>query len=222
MPISRREFLAILVAGGIGVIAAAVSYMFMEILYQARAFKIADGLLWPVYVGPGGIFGVAIGLYLLCIDRASFLKAVAFTVLSTGAWLVTYWYASGGFAILGFRAIGVWHVSVSAGAIGGILIVLSSLLLFPFYRQWNIALATVLISTATGLLVTVSPRGGSLLVFGTNHLARMEYEHLGWLLLLVLTVWQGAVAACFGWGVARAQRAAIAARNTGSPARRPG
>lgn len=183
MTATRGSAQTIAIAGGIGAASGVLCYLVPEVLDQAGI----DIVAWLLRLLPGIIFGVAVGLYLRIVRATTIWRAAAFVPLDTAAWYAALWFAINGVDRLGFPFEELWQRGIASGLIGAGLVALSALLLFPFFRRRDLVAAMIVVGGAAGVL----------LGFGVEGLA----------LVILFVVWQGAVAACFGWGVARAQRA---------------
>ena len=190
MAISRRDVLTMAIAGGIGVVSGGLSYYVHIETYRPSIDQRDAVVLWLTFLGPGIIFGVAIGLYLVRMGVTSILRATAFVPLVTAAWYAAYWFAVVAEVKLGLPLAERWQLGIASGLIGASLVALSALLLFPFFRRWNLVVAMIVAGGAAGVLLSAGGKESARFLLSTV-----------WL----FTVWQGAVAACFGWAVARAR-----------------
>lgn len=185
MTASRGKALTIAIAGGIGVASGLLSYLVPEALEQAGADRQNAVVAWLLRLWPGIIYGIAIGLYLVNVGLAPLRRAAVFVPLDTVAWYAAYWFAASGAEILGLPLKELWQLGIASGSIGASLVALSALILFPFFRRWDLVAAMIVAGGAAGVLLGIGIKG--------------------WVLVILFTIWQGAVAACFGWGVARAR-----------------
>ena len=135
----------------------------------------------------GLIFGVIIGAYLFHIGRATPFRAAAFAVLSLASWMVAERFAIKVFGdFSSTNELGSWQglaTGVSAGLLGALLLVLSILVLFPFFRRPGLCLATILVGGATGAL--------------------LAFADVVETLFALFPPWQGAFALCFALGLPR-------------------
>lgn len=187
MTATRGTARTIAIAGGFGAVSGVLSYSVPEALELAGLDGGNAVVAWLLRLWPGIIFGAAIGLFLKRAGVTTIARAAVFTLLDTAAWYAALWFAINGADKLGFPFKALIPVGIASGLLGASLVALSALLLFPFFRRWGVVVAVVAVGGAAGIL----------LGFGVEGLA----------LVILFVVWQGAVAACFGWGVARAQRA---------------
>lgn len=181
---TRGTVQIIAIAGGIGAVSGVLSYIVPEAIEAAGIGGGGAVVTWLWRLWPGIVFGAAIGLFLKRSGVTTMARAAAFVPLDAAAWYVAFWFASEGAKSLGFPFEKLWQLGIASGLIGASLVALSALLLFPFFRRRDPVAAML---AAGGL-------AGVLLGFGAEGLA----------LVILFVVWQGAVAACFGWAVARA------------------
>ncbi len=183
MNATRGTARTIAIAGGIGAVSGVFSFIVPETLQLAGVDGGNSVVAWLLRLWPGIVFGVAIGLLLKRAGLTTTVRAAVFVVFDTAAWYAALWFAINGADKLGFPFKTLVPVGVASGLIGAGLVALSALILFPVFRRWKPVAAMIAAGGAAGLL----------LGFGAE----------GFALLVLFVVWQGAVAACFGWGVAR-------------------
>ncbi len=179
MRTTRATARTIAIAGAVGVVSGVASHLFPQVIGAVGIDKSLAFVEWLLRLWPGIIFGVAIGLYLKLVGATTSWRAAGFVPLETAAWYAALWFAINGPKKLGFPFEELWQRGIAAGLIGAGLVALSALLLFPFFRHWKLVAAMIV---AGGVLGALVPLG----------------------LIILFPVWQGAVAACFGWAVARA------------------
>lgn len=196
MAVTRETARMMAIAGAVGVASGVASYLLPTAIEALGINNDFSFVKWLLRLWPGIIFGGAIALYLALLGVAAPLRAAIFVPLDAGAWYAALWFSIGGAKGLGFPFTELWQLGIASGLIGASLVALSALALFPLFRRWKFVAAMIVAGGAAGVLLGNGAEGLALAV--------------------LFVVWQGAVAACFGWGVA------IAARNTGSPAPRPG
>ena len=172
------------VAGAVGAVSGVASYLLPTVIEALGINNDFAFIEWLLRLWPGIIFGVAIALYFTILGVAAPWRAAAFVPLDTAAWYAALWFAINGSDKLGFPFEALWLRGIASGLLGAGLVALSALLLFPFLRRWELPAAMIVAGGAAGVL----------LGFGVEGVA----------LVVLFVVWQGAVAACFGWGVARA------------------
>lgn len=187
MRATRGTAQTIAIAGGIGAVSGFLAYLVPEALEAAGIDRGGAVLAWLLRLWPGIVFGAAIGLYLKIVDVATIPRAAAFVPLDTAAWYAALWFAINSVDKLGFPFDKLWQLGIASGLIGASLVSLSALLLFPYFRRWDSVLAMIVTGGAVGVVLGIGVKG--------------------WELVVLFTLWQGAVAACFGWAVARARRA---------------
>jgi len=175
----------IAIAAGIGAASGLLSFLVPEALDQAGVDDQGRVAEWLVRLSPGIVYGAVIGLYLKSVGMTTLSRAAAFVPLDTASWFAAYWFAIDGAETLGLPLKELWQLGIVSGLIGASIVALSALLLFPFFRRWKLAVTTILAGGAVGVLLSFGVIGSGLIV--------------------LFTIWQGAVAACFGWGVAQAR-----------------
>lgn len=183
MALNRGTARMMAIAGAVGVASGAASYLLPTAIEALGIDSDFTFVKWLLRLWPGIIFGVAIALYFAILGVAAPWRAAIFVPLDTGAWYAALWFAIDGAKGLGFPFTELWQLGIASGLIGASLAALSALALFPLFRRWNFVAATIVAGGAAGVLL------GN----GTDGLA----------LAVLFVTWQGAVAACFGWAVAR-------------------
>lgn len=164
-------------AAGVGLVSGLLSALAF-VSGEIDVSNIADLLGLLQSLSPGLIFGLLVGLYLLWRGRTGPGRLLAFIILTDASW-----YAAFRFAVWadGDNIIAnIWLVGLLAGMLGAALLMVSSVLLFPFFRRVRLALAMVALGGAAGLLLGVDS----------------PYPLFG--------VWQALVAGCYGVALAQA------------------
>ena len=184
MTATRRTARTIAIAGAVGAVSGLASYLLPTVIGALGIDASLSFVDWLLRLWPGIIFGVGVGLYFANMGVASSWRAAGFVPLDTAAWYAALWFAINGAKELGFPFTELWQLGIASGLIGASLVALSALALFPLFRRWKFVAAMIVAGGAAGVLL------GN----GTDGLA----------LAVLFVAWQGAVAACFGWGVARA------------------
>ncbi|MHA1538137.1 MAG: hypothetical protein ACTSUD_11330 [Alphaproteobacteria bacterium] len=177
----------IAIAAGIGAATGLLSYLVPEGLDQVGIAKGA-AFDWLLRLWPGIVFGAGLGCYVKRAGLAPMWSVLAFVPLVTGAWYTALWFAINGVDKLGFPFKALWQLGIASGLIGAGLVALAAWLLFPFFRNLKLVAGTIAVGGAAGVLLGLGVEG--------------------WRLLVLFTLWQAAIAACFGWGVVRAGAAA--------------
>ena len=170
----------IAIAGGVGVVSGVLSYLLPEAFEAAGIDRESAVVVWPLRLWPGIVFGAAIGFYLKYMGATTTWRAAAFVPLVTAAWYAALWFAINGPDKLGFPFEEQWQRGIAAGLLGAGLVALSAVLLYPGLRRRKLVAAMIV---AGGVFGALLPLG----------------------LIILFPLWQGAVAACFGWAVALAR-----------------
>lgn len=176
-----RRVIAMTALGVVSGVLGTFSYELLE-----RPYDMVD--LWRE-ASVGIIFGVIIGAYLFHIGLATPIRASAFAIQSLLSWIVAERFAIQFFARLpGNDFFGSWQwliTGVCAGLVGAAVLVLSILVLFPFFRRLGLSLVTILVGGAAGALLALADMMDSVLV--------------------LFPIWQAAFALCFALGFPKAR-----------------
>jgi hypothetical protein len=143
---------------------------------------------WLATLGPGALFGLAVGGYLHWRYRASVVRWLVLIVFSTSSWLIAI-LASLAITRAPFDALSIppgAYLRTLPGLVGGLVGagILAALMsaLYPFFRGAR----PVLVTLVTGALAGVP----------------LFYEGF----LVTFPLWQCAVAASIGWALGRDRR----------------
>jgi hypothetical protein len=172
---------AVTIAAVIGAISGAVS--FLAYAASARNYSV-ELFLWIAIFGPGIIYGLALGFYLLAIRRATLLRAVALVPLVAGAWYPAIRSITIGPELIGYSGQ-VWLAGLFAGTVWATGVVVAMWLLLRFFRRGLAVAVTILIGAAAGTSAGLP-------------IASVIAAPL------VFILWQAGVTACIGWAAVRA------------------